>query len=464
MLRRIFAFCCVLVALPVSATADQQPDAAEPSPRTRLIEDDLRQAVDQRRYLLVAVSRDDCPDCEKFETEALQIQTVRDWVDRFGILVRVNSNDPDAQEFVKAHQIFEFPTLLIMASDASELGRREGFTAASHLLTVIYAAINGEHIRGATMWEPWAGDDVVLGVMERAAKNTAGRLFEEALADYKWCLDHNAARSSIFVQKQLPKLITGLLHLAERYPPARKELSDRAMVAEHEIAQSRFKAFNFYVVKLAYEALGQPEKIIAFYDFLNRQTPEGSAVKAFRRIIFEHLLNADRYKDIRYAVEDPDEIDQYEEQWGEKGPNKNEVRLLYSTRYRIFLGLGKDSEATEIANRLISIDPGAQTYQALAEAGFDSGRFTDEILQYARAAHRMTGGLDAKAVMVLARLLARQSPNSPEAIRIINKGIEQAATENSKKALQECLAEIDAPPETKKRDVTPTELLRDRNE
>ena len=436
---------------PPAQAGERNPQSPTPNPQSANpdqvdpLAEGLARARQERKYLLVVVYEDDCEECTRFEETVFKAANVARWIERHAVLARLNDSQPTGRNFAVAGRIHTFPTVLFLANDGRELGRQVGYVTAPRFLIMIYAAIRSDAIRGDGLMDPWAGQDVVLGAMDKAGVLMVEGKFDEALEWYVWCFEHRAARSPIFVITHLPPLIDALARLGERHPPAKKELINRIAIAEHNIVFKRqIRAFWFYIVKHGNLTLGREDKILALYDVLKHNWPGGAAQQAFGKFIYEPLLHARRYEDLGYSVNNPEELDTYFSQLNPRQQGKTEARRLLSRRYEVLLGLGRDADAAEVANRLIGFDRSAATFLSLAQAGYRSGRATRDLLHYARNANLMTDGKDNQAVMVLARLLAMNSETKPEALQLLNRALGRVELENTRKALRECLTEVQA--------------------
>lgn len=430
---------------PPGPSTDEQTSKPEIAGQADPFTDGLARAKRDGKYLWVVLYNNDCPDCTRLEQTVLKAPKVAEWAERYAVVVKLNGSESTGRNFAETHRIDTFPTVLFMTGDGRELGRQIGYITQPRFRIKLDAVINDKAIRGESLMDPWAGENVVLAAMAEAEVLTAEGKFDQALARYVWCFEHRVIHSPIFTIKKLPSLIDGLAKLGEHHPPAKKELTDRVAVAEHNtLGRQQFDAFSLYMIKLGNLALQREDRIVAHYEVLKSSFPDGAVVEVFGRLIYEQLLKAGRYRDLRYSVADTEELDHF---FADRELGKDEARQILSARYQVHLGLGEEAKASNVANRLLFFDNSAETYRQLALAGLRSGRANSEIIKYARKWHRMVGGKNVEAVTTLARLLDRNRPQDPATVQLLSKALSRAESQDDKEAIEECLREIrTAPP------------------
>jgi tetratricopeptide (TPR) repeat protein len=417
--------------------------AQDASPKPDPFETARATAKAEGRYLLVAVYEHDCPDCNEFDSTTLKDSRVTGWVGDRAVLLKLSTDDATGANFARAHKVETFPTLLIMTSDARELGRQVGVPGAARLMLRINAVTKSDKIRGKPGLHSWAGEDVVLAAVDKAIKLTGQKEYQGALDQFVWAIEHRASRSPVFLVQHLPKLLEAWSTLAKQFPPAKEDLLRRVVAAERATVKTkRVDTYSLYLIKYGYGSLGQEEALIRHYDRLKRLQPRGVNVTAFARLIYEPLLNARRYKDIAFSVETPEDVTVYLDESRRVQRPLAEVRHRLAARYEVLLGLGEFKEAESVADQLLSYDATPDAYVALAESAFRSKHSTYRDVDRTRKAFAVTGGKNADVVIALAKLLAKQFDDSTEAVMMLEQGIKDIKSPKAVAKLRACLNDV----------------------
>ena len=407
-------------------------------------DDALARAKQEGKYLVIVVYDGDCPDCKRLN-ETLQDAEVQDWLNRRGVLLRLSGAEPAGKNFITAHHITGFPTVMLMSSEPRELGRRHGYMEPKVFIGKLDGFTQSNRVRGTGGLKPWGGHDVVMSTIERANTLTTEGAFDKSLEELLWCFEHRASRSPLFAAQGLPKLLSALGRLGERHPPAQQALLNLVAAAKQETLRSRRPdTYALYTVKHGHLTLNDEKGLVAHYDRMQRAQPKGTGASDLARIIYGPLLNARRYEDLRYSVSNPHETAMFFDQARRSGRDRNEIRFLMASRYEVFLGLGMESEATMLAERLLRTDKSRKTHAALAEAAVRSGHPTDADITRARKVYMASDGSNTRDVIVLAKLLAFKTPRSPEAIQMVQTFLNLAKSKEDRTALTACLREINS--------------------
>lgn len=445
--------CCLLgilwagtvVLRAMQPQSDPSPAPAKTAPDNPF-DQALSRAKTERKYLVVVVLDKDCPDCDRLAAETLKDADVAKWLEQRAVVLQLSRAESVGENFATSHAVNDFPAVLVFAGDGLELGRQAGYFTPSRFLIKMNAVIESDAIRGEGGLRNWAGEDVVLGAIDRAASLTAEGKHEEALKEYVWCFEHRAAHSPLFVAMNLHRLVAGLADLAQKHGPAKQELLDRLAAAEQEtLTKERADTFGLYLIKHGYLALGDEAKIVSHYDRMKARFPKGAGAPAFARLIFEPLLHARRYEDLRPAVDAPEHVDVYLDESRKLRRPPEEVRRLLGTRYEVLLGLGDHEEAETVASKLMGYDQNSpKSLTALAAAAMRSGRAGDPHVAMARKAYLATDGKDLLTVQTLAMLLGQRNPRDDEAQNLLVNAIKAATNEPERKVLGDCLRDIQA--------------------
>lgn len=431
------------LTLPWAGKAQEAP-APEPIEKLDPFQQALTRAKEEHKYLLVAVYDADCEECDLFEKDTFRNPEVMEWIDQHATVLRLDTSQSVGKNFADAHRVRYRPTVMIMSSDGRELGRQVGHIPAGRFLGKLNAVVKrSAALRGEGGLKPWAGQDVVLDTIRSAGELATAGQHDKSLELYMWCLDHRAIQSPVFVVTHLPQLVNGFAKLGEIHPPADREFRNALAMAEHNaLRTNRADVFSLYLVKYMNLALGQETELVEFYDRMKRRWPRSVGVDAFAKLIYESLLVARRYQELKFSVEDPGHVDSFIAQTLRNMRGRQEAIRLLACRYEVLLGIGEEREARGVANKILGFNKSSEAYILLSEAALRSGHSPQDHLEYARKAETMTGGKNPRAILVLVRLMGQHGDTYPEAMQMIKKAIRETESEVDRKAYEECLGEL----------------------
>ena len=118
--------------------------------------------------------------------------------------------------------------------------------------------------------------------------------------------------------------------------------------------------------------------------------------------------------------------------------HRDMLRGSVASTYQVLIGAGHLDEATVVAGRLTEALDDADSYNALAWAGYLTGSPVQANLDQARRAFEMTGGENIAMVDTLARVLATLG-HRDEAISVAEAGLAKAGTTHDRQTMTGCL-------------------------
>jgi tetratricopeptide (TPR) repeat protein len=406
-------------------------------------ENAIAEAANDRKYLMVVVFAPGTDEWTTFNTESLGDERVVNWVQDRANIERISIESTEGRAFSERFGLTRWPSWVIFSSDGRELGRQVGAVDAARVLGRLNASVQSDAVRGKAGAHGWSGEDVLLNLMDVAGEMTNDGSYAQALDYLTWCMDHRVARSPTFAIAHLGDLIEKMATLGRRYEPAETELSRRISKAELDsIRTERPNVFGYYIIKYGHLALDREERAIAFYDRLRKRWPGSNNSAAFATLIYGPLLKAKRYRALAPTVADTDNVDVFLDEARRSGRPAQEVHDLLSGRFEILLGLGKNDDARSLAQKIFAYDKSAAAYVGLAEGAFRSGRSTDTHINYARQGYLLSEGKDARAVIVLAKLMAQKTAKDPDAIDLVRNALKTKFEQADVSALTQCLYDI----------------------
>jgi thiol-disulfide isomerase/thioredoxin len=289
-------------------------------------------------------------------------------------------------DLAKRYQIDAYPSVLLIKSDGTELGRLVGYRDPKTFLADFKPALTGKPpFAPGNSRSPTTGTNDPAARMEQAYTLAKNGQYPEALAEYLWCFDHGDEVRASFYWVRLSILLDYIKDLGSRYPAAEKALEIR-----RDERQAKLLADTTdqpMVIELVYlnGVLDQKEKNLAVLDRL----PAGSPVRdVVSKMIIDQLLAAKRYRDILGGSDGKAEFAQsvntYQEMCDELSAD-NPTRGLYEKSYRkstvdsgahffeALAGLNRNEAGKELAQQILKFDASEATRTTLAEAAGRAG-------------------------------------------------------------------------------------------
>ena len=151
----ILSIICSFIVLPASASYNSRPlPNALPQEEFPLgwqsFEKGVLQAKKEKKHVLIQFFDPNCVDCQKMGGDVISDPSLDDAIRKHFVLIRVNRRSErtlpyrgkriSEQDFVKKHQITQFPTLMFLSPQGQLIGRYAGYiepAALSELLTGI---------------------------------------------------------------------------------------------------------------------------------------------------------------------------------------------------------------------------------------------------------------------------------------------------------------------------------------
>ncbi len=382
----------------ISAVADDK----SPLFQTLSLDEALRDARKSGKFVMADFSMPNvggvgAPDAARWADAQLQslIRTKT-------IAIRIR---PDVETtIVRRLHIRAFPTVIFFNSEGREIERIVGFHQAADFYAEASAALAGrDSLTLARQAAAGAKRDDPVARMQLGRVLAKRGLYDEALAEYLWCLDHGLDAHPEFFAVRTSALLSDLATLGRDYPPALAALKERRddaemhLLSEHTtdhpdsrlapgtgaVPAHDFAAINHY--------LDDPVRTMRLYESLRDMGPaKAQARLGLVNEIGEQLIQLRKYKEI---VEDGGDLNVAFDQHiraadatladarkrGAVGSDlvdrcKLQAVLGGCRCYEALLGAGRPEQAARLADRIISYDPSAQAYAQLIRHAVRAGR------------------------------------------------------------------------------------------
>jgi thiol-disulfide isomerase/thioredoxin len=333
-----------------------------------------------------------CGPCKKLDRTTWTDAEVIAWLREKTIALKIDAEKE--VELARKHNIAGYPTMIFLKSDGSEVGRLVGYKSAKRFLSEANDALGGK--TGVAR----AKDDLVghekdpMARSQYARELTQAGRYEEALAEYLWCFDEGAKAFPSYSGVRVSFLLSDIVQLGQRYPPAIKALEDRRDAAESRLlGESGGSDEDASDAVALNRDLGSPQRTLALYDALKKTKPLSARMRhSFSRELLGPLVDARRYQDAVELFDDPrgyvtwqikihrarPKLDQDDESLKAmlaqlEEDQVNELVSECGRVYEALLGIGKPEKAGEVAGDLVQFAPSGATYSTLVDLAVRAG-------------------------------------------------------------------------------------------
>lgn len=389
------------------------------------------EAAKSNKILLIDFFTTWCAPCKRLEKETWNDPAVRAWMSEYCIDLRVDAEAEPA--LAQRYLVNAYPTILLLRADGTEMDRLVGFRDAATFLQEVTSSLNGKTSLSRAKDQLAGHED---DPMERGRYGDelarAGK-YEEALKEYLWCFDEGG-RSLGYGGVRLSFLLSDIVNLGKRYPPAIRALEDRRDEAERRLLATAVpkdcrdqkllqrSTADIHDVSALNRVLKTPDRTMALYDRMRKQ----GELHAMQRMVFsmvlvDPLVDQRRYQDVLSLFDEPEgyvtgqiELDKTlrnrrglsdEEKADFDSRHALETRTIESAAhiFEALVGTRQDARAGKVADQILDFAPGWRTYVALIEAASRAGS-----AQTARQiGDRGLRVLDAEGVAVVRDALGR---------------------------------------------------------
>ena len=422
-----------------------------------------------------------CVPCKQMDATTFQDPEVAEWLAEHTVALKVDAEGNETNEaLAKRFGVRALPNYVFISPDGNLMGRIAGKRSPEQFIDAGESVMRGENAldRARSVLNQGDPNDPSLRSRLADAYVEMGQ-DEDALREYLWCFDEGEKHSEGYHGVRLSFLLSSIERLGRRYPPAREALVERRQTAEQRIVDGSAEYDDIAVYSSINEKFNDQEATLALYD---RVKDEGSlddvTLYSFKRTCFGLLVEARRYEEIvdeydvskivdqdfdtyrmsmeayrdfdamldlvnesfdeslRKELEQLAENEELQEQMRET--HRDMLRGSVASTYQVLIGAGHLDEATVVAGRLTEALDDADSYNALAWAGYLTGSPVQANLDQARRAFEMTGGENIAMVDTLARVLATLG-HRDEAISVAEAGLAKAGTTHDRQTMTGCL-------------------------
>ncbi|MCP4546588.1 MAG: thioredoxin fold domain-containing protein [bacterium] len=427
---------------PAEAERDQRESTQTATPTTKApspspwhedlsIDQAKRKAKSEGKTVFVAVVSRSCPACLQVEREVFAKEEVRAFLKEHTVPIKIDSQKN--QLFAMLHRISGVPTLLFLKPSGKEIDRIVGAVPHETFLTLAADFAAGRD-RVAV-----AQRDVARSQYHLASAFAGKGEFKKAVKEYLRVLDA-AIESTEPFDDLAAYVVRDMYILGDTYAKAGKALRSRAKDARKRLLSGSGGTNDLMLVSAVYRFRDKLPLTLSLYDKLKGVYSDTDQWAVWTEEVLDALLDANRYEDIGAAIDIEKAVDRIFKEAEAKKPSREDIpdmvtfaqaadmykkRLIFEVAqyYQVLIGLKREKKADRVAARLLEVEPGGRSLNALAWAGYLTGHPTEENLRQAREAYKKSHSRERAAVAdTLARILAARGQRE-EAVDVLNKAL-----------------------------------------
>ena len=411
----------------------------------------LQQARDTDKIVFAYFHTNSCPGCQIMDGTVFADPRVVRLLRRHTVPVEVNIRDHPV--VAVAYMVMGVPACVFLRADGSQIERIEGATTTDTFLTLASNYVTGLDDVAAMH------EQVLYSHVELARTLASKEKYDQALQEYLWVWDRGSRDVPEFISRLGMYLLSDLFWLAESHPPAKDAVEDRYQAAKERLLDGAGTSEDLQVVVVTNRLAGRSADTLAVYDQIKKEHPDDPLLPQWGKNLFDAFLEARRYSEIDAngdlggaidrlfadaAVDQPKAESYVASAKYDAAIQEHNRRLANraANYYQVFVGLERQEAADALAARLLETAPGAQTLNALAWAGYLTGKPSEKHLAQARQASKLTGGRSVAILDTLARILAVLGQHE-EAVTLIRDALDIAHQPREIDLLKETLEYVE---------------------
>jgi thioredoxin 1 len=428
----------------------------------------VKKAAAEKKLVFIDFYADWCTPCKMMDASTFKDPKVVEWLTQHTVALKIDADKN--QTLGSQFHIDSFPTFVFLKPDGTEMDRLLGYMTTEQFLEGANGVLTGKDaiVRAREALQKNPSDPGLH--LNLASAYLSKQRYAEALAEFLWCLDQNGETTPESANARIP-VIMQVLMLIQVYPPAQAEIEKRRDQSRQRLLDGKGTLNDIALLTTVNDASRNSADTLAVYDQIkDKKLPDDTRL-FFVFSVMGHLLEAHRYAEIAAAIDIPAEVDQEFKAYGEHVAQLNQgdgaalpdeqrrmmklqadqiVIFRVSALYQVLIGLGHEAEAAKVADRLVkTVDP-TEAYNALAWAGYLTGKPTETNLEQARKANELAKGQNIAVIDTLARILNARGQKK-EAIALAREGLNKSVTYQERQMMEACVADLEEQTQTPKR-------------
>lgn len=419
----------------------------------------LKKAGAEKKLVFIDFYADWCTPCKMMDAATFKDPKVIAWLTKYTVPLKIDADKDRA--LASQFRVDSFPTFVFLKPDGTEVDRLLGYLTPEQFLEGSNGALTGKdaiaRAREAMQKDP---SDPRLH-LDLATAYLSKQRYAEALQEYLWCLDQNSEITSESANARIPVIMQALM-LSPMFPPARVEIEKRRDQSRQRLLDGKGTLNDIVILATVNDASRNPGDTLAVYDQIKDKSLSDETRRFFVFSVMDSLLQAHRYAEIAAATDIQAEVDREfkayhdhlaELERGEGAALPDEQRQMLKRQadeiflfrvtafYQVLIGLERNAEAAKLADRVVKTVEPADAYNALAWAGYLTGKPTEANLEQARKANELRNGQNVTVIDTLARILYARGQKQ-EALALARDGLSKAMTYQEHQLMEACVADL----------------------
>lgn len=329
-----------------------------------------------------------CEPCKKLDAETFSQASVAKLIGDTAIAIKLDA-EKEGKEIAQRYKVSAYPTFLIARADGVEVDRIIGFRDAAAFIrdfkTVAALAAAGttgleaakkQVAQTPAVQESGGEPEEAQPHLDLARKLIVAGSHEEALKELIWCWDEGK-KDPEFARTRSSTVPREMGRLARSYPPAHEVMIVRRDQARERAIANKGGATVVQDLIALNKELKMDEDTIAVFD----QMPEGDRRKVTISIyLFDIFLEKQRYADATLFNMHESFLMQIERARSQLkggkviGPPVQYTVTSMAKRVEALAGAGRTDQARELGEKLIELDPTAETKALLNKHAARAGK------------------------------------------------------------------------------------------
>jgi len=322
--------------------------------------------------------------CKSMDQQTWRDPEVLKLLERKTISLKIDAEKET--ELAERYRIDIYPTVLLLRPNGTEVDRLVGFREPGQFIAAFNAALNGkDSVTRAREAVKTAGNDEAMARMALGRSLVEKQQYVEALDEYIWCFDHGLEKNPAFVGVRSSFLLSDIMALGRKYPPARETLEKWRDEREAAVISGTSVGTTVRDVVRLNEVLEQSDRNLTLFDRLPAKSP--SRVILLESVL-DQLLNAKRYEEVLKDTDpgaifssEVSRVDRTLASLQNNATTKDRVERVLRERtvstgshfFEALAGLHKDEEAKTLADQILKFDSTGTTKDKLVQGANRAG-------------------------------------------------------------------------------------------
>jgi thioredoxin 1 len=350
----------------------------------------LQKAGREKKLVFIDFFATWCGPCKMLDKTTWRDPKVTKWLEANTVPLKIDAEKE--VELAKRYGVGAYPTMVFIRADGTVLDRIIGYHPPEQFLRKAVAYLSGKDSAALAREELKGHENDPQRRMAYARALAEKGDDAKALEEYLWCYDNGVAKDPAFIGVRGSFLVSYILQLAKRYPPARDAMVKRRDEAGNKILSGTAEqpALNDFIA--LNRAFKEREANLKLYDSL--KTGDARARKSREQLsveVLDLLVTAKRYADALEFIPDPMEritagISTYERAKAileKKLQDENKQKTFQIIRknmvsewsgiYESLVGTGRTEEAGKLAAQIIEFENTGETHALFIEKAVRAG-------------------------------------------------------------------------------------------